>query len=84
MFNMPTLASGRPTESRKGTTVYQKNEHGGKKIVVRATKVSIRGSGGVQYQTIAHWCPVCRFQLSDKGKQLQIETLEGLTPADKD
>ena len=55
--------------------------HGGTKVVVRATKVNLRQSNGVHYETIGHWCPVCRFQLSDRGKRLQFEALEGLLQA---
>ena len=73
---MPNIASGSPAESRKGTTVY--HEHSGQKIVVRAAKVSLRRSNGVHYETIAHWCPVCGFQLNDRGKLLQMEALKGL------
>ena len=73
---MPPVASGSPSASRKGTTLY--HEHSGKKIVVRATKVSLRRSNGVHYETIGHWCPVCGFQLSDRGKQLQFDTLAEL------
>ena len=54
------------------------NEHGGKKVTVRATKVSLRRSNGVHYETIGHWCPVCGFQLNDRGKQLQFDTLAEL------
>ena len=74
---MPPVASGSPSESRKGTTVYH-DEHRGKKIVVRATNVSLRRSNGVHYETIGHWCPVCGFQLSDRGKRLLVEALKGL------
>ena len=73
---MTPLASGSPAESRKGTTLL--HEHGGQKIVVRATKVSLRQSNGVHYETIGHWCPVCGFRLSDRGKQLQYDTLAEL------
>ena len=73
---MPPVASGSPTESRKGTTVY--HEHGGKKILVRAAKISLRRSKGVHYETIARWCSICGFELSDRGKRLQMEALEGL------
>ena len=70
---MPPLASGSPSESRKGTTLY--HEHGDQKIIVRATKVSLRRSNGVHYETIGHWCPVCGFQLNDAGKRMQLEAL---------
>ena len=54
------------------------DEHRGKKIVVRATNVSLRRSNGVHYETIGHWCPVCGFQLRDRGKRLLVEALKGL------
>jgi len=76
---MPTVASGSPSESRKGTTVYP--EHSGRKVIVRATKVSFRRSNGVHYETIGQWCPFCGFQPNDTGKRIQLETLEGLLQA---
>lgn len=76
---MPPIASASATESRKGTTVY--HEHNGKKVIVRATKVSLRRSNGVHYETIGRWCPVCGFRLSEKGKRLQVEFLKGLMEA---
>ena len=79
---MPQIASTNPTESRKGTTVY--HEHSGKKIVVRATKVSLRRSKGVHYETIGHWCPVCGFRLSEAGKRMQLEALERVAGVSKE
>ena len=59
-----------------GTTVY--HEHSCQKITVRATKISIRRSNGLHYETIAHWCPICGFQVNDIGRRMQLEALEGL------
>ena len=73
---MPRVASRSPSESRKGTTVY--HEHSGEKMLVRATKVSLRRSNGVHYQTIGLSCPICGFQVNDAGKRMQLEDLERL------
>ncbi len=70
---MPQVASGSPLASRKGTKLF--HEHNGQKIVVRATKVSLRQSNGVHYETIGHWCPVCGFQLNYRGKRMQLEAM---------
>ena len=65
---MPAIDSGRPSESRKGTTVY--HEHGGRKVLVGATKVSLGRITGVHYTTIDRWCSICGFQLSDAGSRI--------------
>ena len=77
---MPPIASASPSESRMGTTLFAR-EHSGQKIVVRATKVSLRRSNGVHYENIGHWCPICGFQLSEAGRRLQLETLAQLMGA---
>lgn len=62
------------TQSRNHTTVY--HLHYGHKFIVRAVKVSKRGSRGVHYLTIARVCSVCGFELNRAGKRMQLEDLE--------
>lgn len=74
--SMAMAAAGRPTESRKGTTVY--HNHGSKRYVVRSLKVSLRGSNGVHYETHGYECVICGLWGNDKFKQMQLEALEEL------
>ena len=71
--------SGRPRKPKlrkRGQAVYHR--HSGTETLVRSLNYVETYSKGTKHISMALWCPVCGFTLTERGRRMQIDELKRL------